>query len=127
MILWLLVVSIDEVQEGVSRQNIGVSLGAALGIDGACDVRELAEYVEAVEHDDPLAFEEGTGKAGVPYDIVCVEVCIGIARTAIKREVGREVELPGKVNDGVRTDAILPSRDVLERHAVARIMVVCHV
>ena len=56
---------IDDVQETVSRQDIGVALSSALRVDGARDVAQLAEDVEAVKHHDPLALEDGAGQAGV--------------------------------------------------------------
>ena len=47
-------------QEGVAGHDVGISLGAALAVDGAGDVAELAEDVEAVEQDEEAALEEGT-------------------------------------------------------------------
>ena len=49
-LLWLLVQSVDDVQQGVARQNVSVGLGAALGIDDAGNIVELTEDVEAIEH-----------------------------------------------------------------------------
>ena len=57
-LLGLFVELIDDVQEAISRQDVGVSLCAALCVDGACDVTQLPEDVEAVKHHNPLTLEE---------------------------------------------------------------------
>lgn len=43
----------DDVQEGIAREDAGVGFGAALCADGACDVGEPAQDVEAVGHPGP--------------------------------------------------------------------------
>ena len=118
---------IDDVQETISRQDVGVSLCAALCVDGAGDIGKLVKDVEAVEHDNPLALEYGTSQACVPNDIIGIEARVSITRATIKREVSGKVELPRKMHDSVCSNAILPSRDVLERRAVARVAVPCNI
>ena len=65
-------------QEDVTGQDVGVGFGAALGIDGTGDVVELVEKVETVEHEEHSAFEEGTGKSGVPHEVGGVELRVGV-------------------------------------------------
>lgn len=80
---WLLVEPINEVKEGVAGHDVGEGLGAALGVDNAGDVVELAKDVEAVEHHEKLTFEEGSGEAGVPDEVVGVQQRVGIASTGV--------------------------------------------
>ena len=54
-------------EEDVAGHDVGVGLGAALGVHDSCDVAELSEDVKAVEEHKELAFEEGAREAGVPY------------------------------------------------------------
>ena len=45
-------------QERVARRDVVPRLSAALGVDGAADVGEVAEEVETVEHTDEVAVKE---------------------------------------------------------------------
>ena len=57
----LLVQFVGNVQQTVGGDDVVEGLGAALGVDAAADVGEVAEQVEAVEHDDQIAFHETLG------------------------------------------------------------------
>ena len=49
-LLRLFVESIHDMQEGIAGQYIGVCFSTTLGIHGTGNVVELAEEVEAIEH-----------------------------------------------------------------------------
>ena len=101
--------------------DVGVGLRAALGVEGAGDIAELSEDVEAVEHDEELAFEEGTGEAGVPNKVVGVQLWVGIACSAVEAEIGREVKLPRQLQDGREGGAAGEGTEVLEIYAVSSV------
>ena len=87
-------------EEAVTGHDVGEGLGAALGVEGAGDVAELSEDIEAVEHDEEIAFEEGTREAGIPDEIIGVQQRVGIACSAVEAEIRRKVELPWQFQDG---------------------------
>ena len=93
-LLRLFVEAIHDVQQGVAGQDVGIGLGAALGIDGTGDVVELTEEVKAVEHDEEFAFEEGPREAGIPYKVTRVQSVVGIACTGVEAEVCVEFQFP---------------------------------
>jgi len=68
-LLRLLIESVHHVQQGIAGQDVGVGLGASLGIDDAGDIVELTKDVEAVEHQQQATFEEGTREASIPYKV----------------------------------------------------------
>ena len=82
------------VQQGVARHDVSEGFGASLGVEGASDVVELTENVETIEHHKEFTFEEGTGEAGIPDEVVGVQQRVGIACSAVEAEIRREVELP---------------------------------
>ena len=47
-------------EEDIAGQDVGVRLCAALGVDDSGDASELAEDVEAVNHQQQLALQDGT-------------------------------------------------------------------
>ena len=122
-LLWSLLELIDKVQKAVSWQDIGVCFCTTLCIDGTCNVAQLPKDVETIKHYNPLALEECASQSGVPDHVGCIEARVGITRSAIKREVGGEVELPWQMDDSIRSYTILPGVNVLERCAVARVTV----
>ena len=86
--LWFLVQTIDNMEQCIAGHHVGIGLSTSLGIEGAGDVAELSEYVEAVENHEQPAFQEGTREAGVPDEVVGVERLVGVAGAGIKAEVG---------------------------------------
>ena len=87
-------------QEGVAGQGVGVGLGAALRVDGAGDIAELAEEVVAVEHDDEAAFEEGTRETAIPHPFVGVHRRVYVATARVEGHVGAQLQLPGQGKEG---------------------------
>ena len=127
LLLGMLGKPVHDVQQGISGHHVGVRFGASLRIHGARYVGKLAQDVESVNHHQQLALAERTRKAGVPHQVGRVELRVGIARATVKREVGGEVELPRQMHRSVRTYAVLPGGNVLERGAGAGIAVPRHV
>ena len=78
-------------QERIAGRDVIPCLDAALCIDGASDVGEVAEDVEAVEHTDEVAVEETLRKAGIPNKFVGVHGIVGVASTGVHGEVGGEL------------------------------------
>ena len=60
-LFWFLVQFVGNMQQTVGGDDVVEGLGAALRVDGAAHVAEIAEQVEAVEHDDQIAFHETLG------------------------------------------------------------------
>jgi len=81
-------------EHGVAGQDVSVGLGAALGVDNARDIVELAEEVETVKHPCEAAFEHGVRQAGVPDEVVGVHAAALVAATAEHGEVGGQLEVP---------------------------------
>ena len=106
-------------EQGVAGHDVGVGLGAALGVDHTGDIIELAENVETVEHQQQAALEEGAHEAGVPHEVVGVHLRVGIASARVERQVGGEVELPREFEDGRQSGAAGEGVDVLEVFARA--------
>ena len=57
---------VDDVAQCIAGHDVGVGLSASLGVEGAGDVAELTEDVEAVDNNEEIALEEGSREAGVP-------------------------------------------------------------
>lgn len=89
-------------QQGVARRDVAPRLGASLGVDGAANVGEIAEEVEAVEHTDKIAVEETLGEAGVPDEFVGVHRAVSVATAGVHRQVGGELRLHGSSTWAVR-------------------------
>ncbi len=87
-------------EQCIARHDVGVGLGAALSVEGAGDVAELTEEVEAVYNNEEIALEEGSRETGIPDEVAGVQVFVGIAGAGVEAEVGAEVELPRQLQDG---------------------------
>ena len=118
-LLRLLVQPVDNVQQGVARRDVAPRLGAALGVDGAANVGEIAEEVETVEHTDKIAVEETLGEAGVPDKFVGVHCVVGVATAGVHGEVGGELEAPRQFDLGGEAVVEVEDVDGLEVCAVA--------
>ena len=118
-LLRLLVQSVYDVQQCVAGCDVAPRLGAALGIDGAADVGEVAEEVEAVEHTDEVVMEETLGEAGVPDEFVGIHCVVGVATAGVHRQVGGELEAPRQFDLGDEAVVKVEDVDSLEVRAVA--------
>ena len=92
--LRLLVQPVDDMEQCIAGHDVGVGLGAPLGVEGAGDVAELTEEVEAVDDKEESTLEEGSREASIPDEVAGVQVFVGIAGAAVEADVGAEVELP---------------------------------
>ena len=58
LLLGLFVKTIDQGEEGIAGNDVVPSLNAALGVDGATYIGELAQQVEGIEFQDEVALEK---------------------------------------------------------------------
>ena len=114
-----LVQPVDDMDQCIAGHDVGVGLGAPLGVEGAGDVAELTEDVEAVDDNEEVALEEGSREAGIPDEVAGVQVLVGIAGAGVEAEVGAEVELPRQLQDGGEGGATGEGVEVLEVGACA--------
>ena len=103
----------------IARQCVCPCLRAALGVDGAGDVTQVAKDVECVKHTRYLAFHEWTRKAGVPHNVVSVHHAPFIATAAIHGEVSAKLQFPRKLKNGVYTIFVVKGTDAGEINALA--------
>lgn len=118
-LLRLLVQSVYDVQQCVAGCDVAPRLGAALGVDGAADVGEVAEEVETVEHTDEVAVKETFGQTSIPDKFVCIHCVVCVATAGVHSEVGGELETPRQFD--LSGEAVVEVEDVdgLEVRAVA--------
>ena len=120
-----LVQPVDDMDQCIAGHNVGVSLGAALGVEGACDVAELTEDVEAVDDNEEVALEEGSREARIPDEVAGVQVLVGIAGAGVEADVGAEVEFPRQLQNGGEGGATGEGVEVLEVGACAGEVLPC--
>lgn len=101
-------------EEHIAVQGVGPCFGASLRIDGLGDVAELVEQVEAVEHQEELAVEEGARETGVPAPFRVVHRSVSVASAAVKRQVGGELHLPRQGEKGGEGALDVGRAEVLE-------------
>ena len=106
-------------QERVARRDVVPRLSAALGVDGAADVGEVAEEVETVEHTDEVAVKEPFRQTSIPDKFVCIHYVVCVATAGVHSEVGGELETPRQFD--LSGEAVVEVEDVdgLEVRAVA--------
>ena len=107
-------------EQAVGGNDVVERFGAALRVDVTAHVGEIAEQVEAVEHQRQVAVHEAFGQSGVPYQFVGVHRRLAVATAGVERQVGGELEVPRQFQLGVRT--VMVSKDIerLETLTVAR-------
>ena len=103
----------------IAGHDVGVGLSAPLGVEGASNVAELSENVEAVDDKEEITLEEGSREASIPDEVAGVQVFVGIAGAAVEADVGAEVEFPRKLQDGGEGGATGEGVEVLEVGACA--------
>ena len=106
-------------QERITRRDVVPCLSATLCVDGAPDVGEIAEEVEAVEHADEVAVEETLRKAGIPDKLVGVHGMVGVASTGVHGEVGGKLQAPRQFDLGGEAVVEVEDVDSLKIYAVA--------
>ena len=92
-------------EHGVLGSDVAPGFGAALGVDGAADVAEVAQQVEGVEHHREARLGKVTREAGVPHQLVGVHGVIGVAAARVHRHVGGELECCGQLHE--RSEAVV--------------------
>ena len=105
---------VDDVAQCIAGHDVGVGLGASLGVESAGDVAELTEDVEAVDDNEEVALEEGSREARIPDEVAGVQVLVGIAGAGVEAEVGAEVEFPRQLQDGGEGGAAGEGTECLE-------------
>ena len=106
-------------QERVARRDVVPRLSAALGVDGAADVGEVAEEVETVEHTDEVAVKETFGQTSIPDKFVCIHCVVCVATAGVHSEVGGELEAPRQFDLGGEAVVEVEDVDGLEVRAFA--------
>ena len=91
LFLGLFVESVNDVEHGVAGHHVVAGLGAALGVDRAVHVREVAQEVETVDEAGEAAAEEGAAQTGVPDEVVGIHRRRFVTTTAVHRQVGGEL------------------------------------
>ena len=120
LFLGLFVESVNDVEHGVAGHHVVAGLGAALCVDRAVHVREVAQEVETVDEAGEAAAEEGAAQAGVPDEVVGVHRRRFVTATAVHRQVGGELQLPGQLQQGRQSVVEVGHVHVGEILAVAR-------
>ncbi len=123
-VLGFLVEAIEHVRHDIARQGIEVGLSAPLRVDELTLVAQVAENVEAVEHQCNASLGERLVKAGVPHQVVGVGAGGGVAAVAVDGEVGgdlyvqRQLEESGQpiveVTEGVGVEVLASGADVTD-------------
>ena len=101
-------------EQDVARQGVGVALFAALGICITGDVRELSQQVVAIKGQEQAAFQQWPGEASVPNNVGTVYLGSAVTSAGIDCEVGRELHLQRKLDEGRGTIVIALRREVLK-------------
>ena len=57
----------------VPWKNIATNFCATLTIDAVADATQIAKDIEAIEHDNEIAFEERLRQSGIPHEVVGIE------------------------------------------------------
>ena len=94
-------------------------LGAALGIDGITRGRELVQDVEGLQLSEQFAMDERADEFGIPNPVGGVHLVLLIASAGKHGQIGRELEMPRKVNSCVKTYIVVTCMDVGEAFTTA--------
>lgn len=60
-------------EQCVSRKDIATDFRASLSVDAVADAAQIAKDIEAIEHDNEIAFEERLRQSGIPHEVVGIE------------------------------------------------------
>ena len=80
----------------ITGDDIIITFCTPLCIDCATYIREVAEYIETIEHKGEIAMKYSFGKAGVPNQFVGMHGVICLPAATVFGKVGTELHVPRK-------------------------------
>ena len=88
--LWFLghVDAVDGMEDAVGGYHVVECFGTSLCVHIALYVGEVAQEVEAVEHDGEFAFQQTFCDAGIPHQFVGVHGLFAVSTAAVHGDVG---------------------------------------
>ena len=119
MLFGLHVKMICHMQYCIAWQGIDKCLGSTLGIYHTSDVVQVAQDVKAIKHPRQLSLEHGTGKAGIPEQIVGIHRTSFVTTAGIHGQVGTHLNMPRQIERGCSSIVEIHCIDVVEVHCLA--------
>ena len=108
--LRLLIEAVEDVEHGVLGSNVAPGFGAALGVDGAAYVAQVAQQVEGIKHHGEACLGEGARETGIPHQLVGVHGVVVVAAARVHGHVSGELEAEGYLED--TAEAVVEVGDV---------------
>ena len=92
--------SIHHASHRIRRDYVGALAAHVATRLGIFHVLQLLKDVETFEHHHQLVVEEGAHQAGIPYEVVGIQILGGVQATTVEIEIVCQVELPRQMQVG---------------------------